>query len=78
VDKLKIQTETVMDLIQKIRQNLTLSGVFYFFISSGTKGLIILNHKGGIKLNRIDAGYPNGNVGQSSKLFKSWYFFEAL
>jgi hypothetical protein len=78
VDKPKTQTEIVMGLTQKIRKNLTFSEVFYFFILSGTKGLIILNHNGGIKLNRIDAGYPKGNVGLSSKLIKSWYFFEAL
>ena len=71
MDKLKIQTEIVMGLTQKIRKNLTQVRFFYFFILSGTKGLIILNHKGGIKLKRIDAGYPKGNVGLSSKLFKS-------
>jgi hypothetical protein len=45
---------------------------------AGTRGFITTNQSGGTKLNKMDAGYPNGSVGLSSWLFNTWYFFADL
>ena len=36
------------------------------------------NHSGGANANKIDAGYPCGNCGLSSKCLSTWYLRVAL
>ena len=50
-------------------------GVYSIFIKMGC---IMVNQRGGIKAINIDIGYPNGNLGLSSKLSKIWYFFGSV